>query len=116
MEFKVTMCYVGPESYKQKQKEQSNETKMTLQKKVYTKLIYKRRYTKLIYQRNTRSLLQPKQNKRSLLGWIFRLVIDTTFFAFLFIDHRRLFAFNSFYLPSPFLCFLLTCYRLVKSL
>ena len=29
MEFEVKICYVGPESNKQKQKGQSNETKIT---------------------------------------------------------------------------------------
>ena len=39
-------------------------------------------------------------------GWKYRLLIY----------YCRCFAFNFFYRLSPFLCFLLTCYRLVESL
>ena len=51
-------------------------------------------------------------------GWIYRLVIDNRYFirCFSAIDYRRCFAFNFFYRLSPFLCFLLTFYRLVESL
>ena len=48
-------------------------------------------------------------------GWKYRLVIDTTFSAFLLsIIADPLLSF--FYQLSPFLCFWLTSYRLVESL
>ena len=51
-------------------------------------------------------------------GWKYRLVIDNRYYSLCFsvIDCRTCFAFNAFYRLSPFLCFLLTVYRLVESL
>ena len=48
-------------------------------------------------------------------GWKYRLVIDITFFAFLLSIIANAFCFQ-FFVLSPLLCFLLTCYRLVESL
>ena len=50
--------------------------------------------------------------------WKYRLVIDNRYYILNFsvIDYRRCFAFNFFYRLSLFLCFLLTCNRLVESL
>ena len=51
-------------------------------------------------------------------GWKYRLVIDKRYYILCFsvIDYRRCFAFNVFYRLLPFLCFLLTFYRLAESL
>ena len=46
------------------------------------------------------------------------IAIDNRYYVLCFsaIDYRRCFAFNFFYRLSPFLCFLLTRYRLIESL
>ena len=51
-------------------------------------------------------------------GWKYRLVIDNRYYILCFsaIDYHRCFAFNFFYRLMPFLCSLLTFYRLAESL
>ena len=51
-------------------------------------------------------------------GWKNRFMIDNRYYipCFSVIDYCRCFALNFFYRLSPFVCFLLTWYRLVESL
>ena len=49
-------------------------------------------------------------------GWKYRLVIDTTFLAFLLLIITDALLSIFFYQSSPFRCFLLTVYQLVESL